>query len=107
MGGASTLAILLFWIPRALWPDKPTLMGYWFPRIASSRGFSAGHSIGLTFAADSYADFGFIGGILFCAIIGLTFGFVDRKAMRLAATPGTPYLVAVAPMYGAAVFAIR
>jgi oligosaccharide repeat unit polymerase len=107
MQGNSTLGILLFWIPRALWLDKPTLMGYWFPRLASSRGFSAGHSIGLTFAADSYADFGFVGGVMFCGIIGIVFGLVDRKVLRLAARPGTPYLVAVAPLYGAAVFAIR
>jgi hypothetical protein len=26
LGGKSTLGILLFWIPRALWPDKPTLL---------------------------------------------------------------------------------
>jgi oligosaccharide repeat unit polymerase len=105
--GASNLGILLFWIPRAFWPDKPTLLGYWFIRLATARGFSKGHSIGLTFAADSYADFGYVGGLLFCVVIGIVMGAVERLVAKLLARPGVPYIVAVAPLYGAAVFAIR
>lgn len=107
MEGRSTATILMFWIPRALWLEKPTLMGHWFARIASSHAFSHGHSIGLTFSADAYADFGFVGGIFVCTAIGLIMGLVERKMLRLAMQPGSPLLVALAPLYGAAVFAIR
>src|SRR5258708_26995664 len=75
--------------------------------MASSHAFSQGHSIGLTFSGDAYADFGFVGGVFTCAAIGLIMGLVERKMLRVTVRPGSPLLVALAPLYGAAVFAIR
>jgi hypothetical protein len=38
LGGASLAGVLVFWVPRAVWPDQPTLLGYWFPRAYNQRG---------------------------------------------------------------------
>lgn len=55
--GESSSFLLYFWIPREIWPDKPTMLGHWFIREYRS-GFSEGHSASFGFSGDLYADFG-------------------------------------------------
>lgn len=55
--GKSSSFLLYFWIPRQVWPDKPTMLGHWFIREYRG-GFSAGHSASFGFTGDLYADFG-------------------------------------------------
>lgn len=55
--GASSSFILYFWIPRSFWPEKPTMLGYWFIRQYRD-GFGDGHSASFGFTGDLYADFG-------------------------------------------------
>ena len=105
--GVSNRGILLFWIPRSLWPEKPTLLGYWFVRAYGMSGFGEIHNVAGSFAADVYADFGFFGGILFCGLIGFGFGRVERWAARVIAMQGHPFLVVACTLYGATFFAIR
>ena len=56
--GSSTSFILYFWVPRSIWPDKPTMIGHWLIRDFRS-GFGSGHSASFGFTGDLYADFGF------------------------------------------------
>ena len=86
--GVSNRGILLFWIPRSLWPEKPTLLGYWFVHAYGMRGFGDIHNVAGSFAADAYADFGFFGGILFCGLIGFGFGRVDDGPLELSRCRG-------------------
>ncbi|HAV01761.1 MAG TPA: hypothetical protein DCW95_00930 [Chryseobacterium sp.] len=56
--GSSTSFIIYFWVPRELWADKPTMLGYWFIRQYRG-GFGEGHSASFGFTGDLFADFGY------------------------------------------------
>lgn len=79
--GAQTAFIFIFWIPRFVWPDKPTMLGYWLIREFQS-GFSAGHSTSFGFAGDAYADFGIIGGIIFSFFFGYVIYLLDKRRKK-------------------------
>lgn len=57
LNGSSSSFILYFWVPRAIWPDKPTMLGHWFIREYRG-GFGEGHSASFGFSGDLFADFG-------------------------------------------------
>jgi len=56
--GASISFLTYFWIPRSVWPEKPTMLGNWLIREYRS-GFSEGHSSSFGFTGELYADFGY------------------------------------------------
>lgn len=62
--GSSSGFITYFWVPRYIWPEKPTMLGYWFIREYRS-GFSVGHSSSFGFTGDFYADFKYFSLIIF------------------------------------------
>ena len=105
--GESNLGIAFFWIPRSFWPEKPTFLGYWFPRAYGLKGIGDIHNVAGTFAVDGYADFGFYGGILFCSVIGFGLSLLDRWCARTISLQGHPAIVIASPLYGATFFAIR
>jgi oligosaccharide repeat unit polymerase len=69
--GSSYLAIPFFWVPRAVWPDKPNDgLGSWvkttlFGVPARGGGWPPG------FVAESYVNFGYIGILFIPFLIGL------------------------------------
>ncbi len=79
MHGASMAFVFIFWIPRSLWPNKPTMLGYWLIREMQLGGYGPGHSISFGFAGDAYADFGFIGGIIFSLVFGYLIQRLERQ----------------------------
>lgn len=66
--GSSSSFILYFWVPRNIWSEKPTMLGYWFIREYRS-GFGEGHSASFGFTGDLYADFGLFS-LFFVFLIG-------------------------------------
>src|SRR5690606_3053973 len=56
--GSSIAFLTYFWIPRAIWPDKPTMLGHWLIREYRS-GFGSGHSSSFGFTGELFADFGY------------------------------------------------
>lgn len=66
--GKSSSFLLYFWIPREVWPNKPTMLGNWFIRQYRS-GFASGHSSSFGFPGDLFADFGYFS-LLFMFFIG-------------------------------------
>lgn len=67
------LFIAIWWIPRQVWPEKPTMAGYWFIRESTGEtGFSQSHSASGGFSMPALLDFGPTAGVLFC----LTYGFL-------------------------------
>jgi hypothetical protein len=105
--GATHGAVLVFWIPRAVWPDKPARFEYWFIRAYGETGFGVQHSIAASFAANAYADFGFVAGILLCLLGGIILGVIEGWGARVIARQGHPHIVMVAPLYGITFFATR
>ena len=79
MLGKSSSFLLYAWIPRSIWPEKPTMLGHWLIRERGETGFASNHSASFGYAGDAYADFGFLGGLLFSAIIGLVLRHFNEK----------------------------
>ncbi len=74
--GKSLAFLTVFWIPRSLWPEKPTMLGYWLVRKYRS-GFSEGHSSSFGFTGELYADFGYFS-LFFVYILGLLLKHADQ-----------------------------
>lgn len=75
--GASFLAVLVFWIPSFLWPEKPTQLGYWLPR-AYDPALSATHSSAFGFYGVFYSDFGYYGVVFFSFLVGLALAYGSK-----------------------------
>lgn len=104
--GRTTAALFLFWVPRAFWAGKPTMIGHWLPREFSNTvepGFSAAPS----FAGGTYVDVGLWGSVILWFFAGLLFGAVERWSSRVLAAPEDARVLLVAPLFGASFFAVR
>lgn len=58
----------IFWIPRAIWHDKPTQIDYWLIREYEG-GFGGGHSTASSFCGEWFMDFGY-----FCVLVCFALG---------------------------------
>lgn len=105
--GRSTGAVFLFWIPRVVWTEKPTLLGYWFPREYMSFSDSGGHSVAFGFVGDAYLDFGLYGAILFWFIIGLLFGRTENWTASTSQNFGDPRVLYTGLIFATIFFAVR
>lgn len=72
-GGYQLLGVLLFFIPRVFWPDKPVGSGY---TLALEQGYSFGN-ISMPLLGEGFVNFGFYGVVLFAISIGLIMGRID------------------------------
>jgi oligosaccharide repeat unit polymerase len=108
MGGRSSALVLLFWVPREFWPDKPTMLGYWFPRAYKPNyPWHPLHSVSSSFAGDAYVDFGFWGGLTFLFLLGLAFGRLEAWTARVLATVRHPMIPFAATLFPAVMFSVR
>jgi hypothetical protein len=103
--GRTTFTLAFFWVPRAFWPEKPTLIGYWLPREFGR--VDAGHSAAPGFTGSTYVDVGLWPSVVVWFFAGLLFGLFERVAARVLASPEDTRLFLVAPLYGASFFAVR
>jgi hypothetical protein len=79
--------LLYWWIPRRLWPAKPTMDGYWLAHEVMADGDAgAGHSVAGGFTLPALLDFGGFGSIAFC----LLYGLLVCGAERFVAAHGDP-----------------
>ncbi len=92
--GASIVPIVLGWVPRRFWPEKP----YPFTKIASElRGFGLyTTSIACGFPAEGYGNFGYPGVLLWGALMGLGCAFADFRMNNL--RPGHPLALSMRGM---------
>ena len=74
--GKSVGFLLYFWVPRDIWPEKPTMLGYWFVRLYRT-GFSTGHSTSFGFAGELFADVGWFS-LSLCFLMGIGLKKVNR-----------------------------
>ncbi|WP_189093482.1 oligosaccharide repeat unit polymerase [Deinococcus ruber] len=77
--GKEHLTLLLFWIPKTLWPEKPPQLENWFPQVIDPGFFSSFHSTAATFGATAYADFGFSWGLIVCGLQGILLGLLEAR----------------------------
>lgn len=92
--GSSLVPIVLGWVPRRFWPDKP----YPFTHIANQiHGFKVETvSIASGFPGEGYGNFGLPGAILWGAFFGLACAFADYRMNNL--RPGHPLALAMRGM---------
>jgi oligosaccharide repeat unit polymerase len=104
--GKSTSFIFYFWVPRSIWPSKPHMLEYWLIREYGITGFSEGHSVSFGFPGNFYADFGYIGALIACLLLGIgikrleTFDIYLRKSNQYSS-------VLVAMLYPYIFFVVR
>ena len=102
--GLSSGFLLYFWMPRAIWPEKPKMIGYWLIREYED-GFSDGHSASVGFFGDLYADFYLLVFPILFLLGGLLFKI---ESVVLKALQGnTTSLVLAAMTYPAIFFFVR
>jgi len=99
--------LLYWWIPRSLWPAKPTMDGYWLAHEVMADGDAGvGHSVAGGFTLPALLDFGRHGSIVFCLLYGLLVWGLDRF-VGAHGDPADPYSVAAALLPFGIFFAMR
>lgn len=74
--GKTILFITYFWVPRSIWPNKPTMIGNWLIREFRS-GFGSSHSASFGFTGELYADFGYFS-LFFVFILGIVLRWSEQ-----------------------------
>lgn len=94
--GRQALGVVLFWVPRSLWPDKPDDTGI---TLANSRGYTV-TNLSAPLWAEIYINVGWIGLILGMLGIGYFVGIRDRRielSLRRSRAPSV--LACILPFY--------
>ena len=78
--GRECSTILYFWVPRAIWPDKPTQLDHWLIRKYENASDSFSSASG--FLGELRADFGWFA-ILLAMLIGVALKKCDIYIQRL------------------------
>ncbi|MBQ7341848.1 MAG: oligosaccharide repeat unit polymerase [Alistipes sp.] len=102
--GKETAYILYFWVPRAIWPDKPTMLGNWL--IRKTEIVSDTHSTSSGFLGELRADFGWFS-LVFALLIGFLLKHCELYIRRFShSIPNVNYIMAVA-LYSYFFFFVR
>jgi hypothetical protein len=99
--------VLYWWVPRAIWPAKPTMDGYWIAHEVMAEGdVGPGHSVAGGFALPVLLDFGPDPGLAFCLLVGAALWGLERfTAMHR--NPADPASVLAALLPFGVFFAMR
>lgn len=101
------LFLLVWWIPRTIWPEKPTMGEYWFIRkYTSEKDFGKGHSVSGSFIMPAILDFGPIGAIIFSLFYGMGIAFLERFSERFRTQLTMPSTIVSLLFFGVA-FMVR
>lgn len=105
--GKENAFILYFWVPRFIWPNKPTMTGYWVVRELDPGNYSTGHSASGGFLFAALVDFGVIGGVLFCLIYGLLLSVIEKFYLKYRFTRYNPLIIYISLIIFTVFFMIR
>ncbi|WP_129140515.1 hypothetical protein [Modicisalibacter coralii] len=73
--GYQLLGVLFFYVPRSFWSSKPVGTGH---ALAEQENYNLAN-ISATWYAEGWANFGFLGALLFSVLIGVVMAKLDRK----------------------------
>jgi oligosaccharide repeat unit polymerase len=93
--GKSLVALLLGWLPRSLWPEKPYTFGLYANLIQGETLESRSASLAVGLAGEGYANFGLFGAFGWGAIMGLACVYADTYIARLAGSQAFKFLPAL------------
>ncbi len=77
--GRQLLGVLLFWLPRSFWPDKPIGSGAF---MAQQEGFFF-DNVSCNFFAEGYINFGFWGLVLFILLLSFVSARLDKTYWQI------------------------
>lgn len=103
--GKSIAFLTYFWVPRAIWPDKPTMIGHWLIRKYRS-GFGEGHSASFGFTGELYADFGYFS-LFFVFLLGMLLKWADLFRANQLSQPMSYSKILVGMMFSYVFFFVR
>lgn len=103
--GKSILFLTYFWVPRAIWPEKPTMLGHWLIRQYRT-GFGEGHSSSFGFTGELYADFGYFS-LLFVFLLGMLLNWADQFRAYQLSQPQSYQKILVGMMFSYVFFFVR
>lgn len=102
--GLQLLGVVLFFVPRSLWPDKPFGSGY---EVAVQGQFPF-YVVSSSPVAEGFVNFGWVGIVLFAVALSWAFGLADASFRRAADEGrGTVLRLAYPFWIGFAFFLIR
>ncbi len=79
--GESLKIAAIAWIPRIIWPNKPTFGGSTnFASIYTGQQFQQSTSVGVGLVMEMYANFGYSGVIIGFCLVGMFIRYFDRRA---------------------------
>lgn len=87
--GDSFAASLLFWLPRSVWPARPSGFGTELTGMLSPELLSVGHSSSSLIFGEWFYNFGWLGLPLMCIIIGPAVRLLDASHARILARPAS------------------
>ncbi|MFQ2032713.1 hypothetical protein ACK35Y_07305 [Aeromonas veronii] len=77
--GYQLSGVLLFFVPRSFWPDKPVGSGYYMSEIANY-SFS---NISMPYIGEGYVNFGVLGVLLFMLLLGISINKIDAYVWNI------------------------
>ncbi|NLO70341.1 MAG: hypothetical protein GX102_05245, partial [Porphyromonadaceae bacterium] len=86
--GRQLLGVLLFWLPRTIWANKPIGSGAY---LAEELGFSF-NNISCNFFAEGFINFGFTGILLFVIFIAYITSRIDKIYWEIVSNDETNFL---------------
>ena len=103
--GKSILFLTYFWVPRAIWPDKPTMLGHWLIREYRT-GFSEGHSSSFGFTGELFADFGYLS-LIVVFLLGMALNWADQFRAYQLSQPQSYKKILVGMIFSYVFFFVR
>lgn len=85
--GESTLGIILFFIPRAIWPEKPISVALVIGEELYGSGLTGTQNLSGPIIADLYLDFGFFGVLFGSYLVALLFRAYIKISPSIAGVP--------------------
>jgi oligosaccharide repeat unit polymerase len=94
--GESMVPLVLGWVPRTVWPDKPYPFGIYMNTLNGETLQARAASIAVGLTGEGYGNFGLTGAFLWGAILGLACRQGDRYIARM--HQGNPLRLQIAGM---------
>lgn len=98
--GWQLLGVILFFIPRTIWNDKPVGSGF---QMANDLNYHF-NNISMPFLAEGFVNFGFLGFCLFSCILGVFCKIVDYKMLTQINSKDNSYEFFIGIFYCASIF---
>lgn len=102
--GLSFGFLFYFFIPRYIWPNKPTMLDYWLIRKYDS-GFSDGHSTSSGYCGELFMDFAYFA-LLPIFLVGLFISAIDSR-LKLIPRDNPRNYILIGVSYGWCFFVVR